>query len=241
MSARYAELDWQQTPMGAISLRRRRHPLLDVEVFEAKLDDEHLMSTLFTDAEEALARLGLTELTDEREGIDVLVGGLGLGYTAVAALEDARVRHLVVVEALQPVIDWHHRGLLPLSAQLLSDDRTQLLCSDFFHLTDDAALAATNPGRRRYDAVLVDIDHTPTHVLHPSHARFYTPDGLARLRGQIAPGGVFGLWSDGDPDPRFLDVLAACFAGAVAERVEFANPLTRGISASTVYLARVSS
>ena len=59
MSARFEELDWRETPMGAISLRRRREPALDVDVFEARLDDDFLMSSLFTVAEVELARLGL--------------------------------------------------------------------------------------------------------------------------------------------------------------------------------------
>ncbi len=237
MSARFAELDWQQTPIGAVSLRRRIDPALGVEVFEAKLDDEYLMSTLFTDVEQALARVGLAELEPDRAPLDVLVGGLGLGYTAVAGLEDTRVRHLVVLDALQPVIDWHRRELLPLSPQLVADERAHLVCGDFFQLTAAGQLADTNPAGRCYDAILVDIDHTPTHLLHPSHASFYSTQGLARLRDQLAPGGVFGLWSDGAADDDFLDVLGAVFATARAERVEFANPLTRGTSASTLYLA----
>ena len=94
MSARFEELDWRETPMGAISLRRRREPQLGVDVFEAKLDDDFLMSSLFVVAEVELARLGLAALPGER--LDVLVGGLGLGYTAVTALEDPRVGSLVV-------------------------------------------------------------------------------------------------------------------------------------------------
>ena len=111
MSARFEELDWRETPMGAISLRRRREPQLGVDVFEAKLDDDFLMSSLFVVAEVELARLGLAALPGER--LDVLVGGLGLGYTAVTALEDPRVGSLVVLEALPEVVGWHERGLLP--------------------------------------------------------------------------------------------------------------------------------
>ena len=83
MSARFEELAWRETPMGEISLRRRREPTLDVDVYEVKLGDEYLMSSLFTVAEEELARLGLAAHAGDR--LDVLVGGLGLGYTAVAA------------------------------------------------------------------------------------------------------------------------------------------------------------
>src|SRR3954468_1107847 len=107
--ARFEELAWRQTPIGEISLRRRRDPRLEVDIYEVKLGDEFLMSSLFTVAEIELARLGLAAANGEQ--LDVLVGGLGLGYTAQAALADPRVVSVVVVDALLPVIEWHQRGL----------------------------------------------------------------------------------------------------------------------------------
>jgi spermidine synthase len=235
MSARFEELDWQETPMGEISLRRRREPTRDVDVFEVKLDDEFLMSSLFTVAETELSRLGLAAL--DGDGIDVLVGGLGLGYTAVAALEDARVASLTVVEALPQVVDWHERGLLPVSALLMSDDRATLVTADFF--TTIGAGRSVDPvhPERAYDAVLVDIDHSPRHVLHVSHAVFYSAAGLRRMKRRIRPGGVFALWSDDPPDDDFVGLLAGEFADVDAHVVTFDNFLTGGTSANTVYVA----
>ena len=71
MSARFEELGWQQTPMGVISLRRRFDPTVRADVFEVKLDDEHLMSSLFTVAEKELARLALARTPGE--DLDVVV------------------------------------------------------------------------------------------------------------------------------------------------------------------------
>ena len=88
MSAAFEELDYCPTPIGALTLRRRRDLKLNVDVFEIKLGDESLMSSLFTASEIALARLGLAELGDGGP-FDVVVGGLGLGYTANAVLENA--------------------------------------------------------------------------------------------------------------------------------------------------------
>jgi hypothetical protein len=85
--------------------------------------------------------------------------------------------------------------------------------------------------------VLLDIDHTPRHVLHPSHAAFYTPAGLQALHGHLHPGGVFALWSDDPPDDDFLTLLRAEFGAVEAHVVSFANPLTGGTSANTVYVA----
>ena len=132
----FEELAFEQTPMGELTLRRRFEPAADAEVFEVKLGDEYLMSSLFTVAEEALADLGLAAIDTPVAGEewDVLVGGLGLGYTAVAALRDRRVRSLSVVDALPQVIHWHSRQLLPVSAELVDDTRTRLAHVDFFAL-----------------------------------------------------------------------------------------------------------
>jgi spermidine synthase len=234
MSRRFEELDWQQTPMGEVSLRRRLDPQLRVDVFEVKLGEEFLMSSLFPVAEIELARLGLAAASGTE--LDVVVGGLGLGYTAVTALGDDRVRSMTVVEALPAVISWHERRLLPDVAGLTADPRTRLVHGDFF------ALAAGEQGfgthmPERVHAVLLDIDHTPRHVLHPSHAAFYTADGLRALRNLLHPGGVFALWSDDPPDEAFLELLRAEFTTAHGHVVPFANPLTGGTSANSVCVA----
>ena len=235
MALRFEEIDWQETPMGPISLRRRVEPSLQVDVYEVKLGDEFLMSSLFTVAEVELARLGLAEIAGEE--LDVLVGGLGLGYTAVTALADPRVRSLTVVEALPQVIDWHQRQLLPDAAGLTSDPRTRLVRGDFFGLVRDRA-GFGEGAPERVHALLLDIDHTPRHVLHPSHADFYTADGLRALRRHLHPEGVFALWSDDPPEDAFMSVLSGAFPAASAHVVSFPNPLTGGESANTVYVAR---
>jgi spermidine synthase len=221
--------------MGDISLRRRRDPASGEDVHEVKLGDDFLMSSLFTEGEIALARLGLAELPGE--GLDVAVGGLGLGYTAAAALDDPRVGSLVVVEAIAEVIEWHTEHLVPLGARLTSDDRCRLVHGDFFALaagTDGLDPAA--PGRR-FHAVLLDVDHSPQHVLHPRHAALYRPEGLRRLADHLHPGGVFALWSNDPPSEEFTARLGSTFAIAAAHNIEFANPLQDRTAANTVYLA----
>lgn len=233
----FAELDYQPTPIGALALRRRRDPALGGrEVFEVKLDDDFLMSSLFTEGEVALAELGLNALS--AADADVVVGGLGLGYTAAAALEHPATRSLRVIEALDAVIGWHRRGLVPLGPRLAEDPRCTLAQGDFFRLAaSPAGLDPAAPGRR-FHAVLVDIDHSPRHLLHPDHAPFYEPDGLRRLKTLLHPEGVFALWSNDPPDARFEAALAATFALARSHVVAFANPYTGGESANTIYVAR---
>jgi len=231
MIARFEELDWQQTRMGELTLRRRADPETGELIYEVKLKDEYLMSSLFTVAEEELARLGLAA-ADGGE-LDVLVGGLGLGYTAATALHDGRVRRLDVIDALPAVIGWHERELLPVSAQLVGDPRASLVLGDFFAVVR----RAPEPEDARYDVILLDVDHSPRHTLDPSHADLYTAAGLESLARHLTDGGVFALWSDDPPDDVFMTVLSSVLDGAVAHVVAFDNRLTGGTSSNTVYVA----
>lgn len=227
MVARFEELDWQDTPLGEISLRRRYDLMVKADVYEVKLGDEYLMSSLFTSAERALATLALATL--DGQGLRVLVGGLGLGYTAHAALADSRVTDLTVAEAALPVLEWHRRELLPETNGLASDPRCSLVHEDFFRLVRD------EPGDR-YNAILLDIDHTPRHVLHPSHEAFYTVPGVQTLSRHLSDGGVFGLWSDDPPDDEFLAVLGQVFTETSTHVITFTNPIAGGESSNTIYV-----
>ncbi len=234
MSARFQELDWRPTPLGELVLRRRRDPLDGKDIYEIKLGGEFLMSSLFTVAEEELSRLALAELPGT--GLDVVVGGLGLGYTALAVLENQDVRSLVVIDALGEVIEWHERGLIPAGATLAADPRCELVKGDFFALMRSPE--GLVPGRL-FHAIVVDIDHSPRHLLHPGNADFYEPAGLRRIAALLHPGGVFALWSNDPPDEEFTAALAGAFVDVRAEVVSFANPLQDREATNTVYLAKV--
>ncbi|WP_149182763.1 spermidine synthase [Streptomyces sp. TRM49041] len=240
MSVRFQEIDWRPTPIGEISLRRRRDPASGDDVYEVKLGDEFLMSSLFTEGEVALARLGLAGLPDPASPLDVAVGGLGLGYTARAVLDDPRVRSLVVVEALGEVVDWHERHLVPLGAGLATDARCRFVHGDFFSMVGGTVgLDPEQPGRR-FHAVLLDIDHSPRHVLHPGNAALYRPAGLRALADRLHSGGVFALWSNDPPDEEFGAALAEVFTETAAHVVSFPNPLQGGTASNTVYVARAA-
>jgi spermidine synthase len=240
MSLPYEELDYRNTPMGALILRRRTLPAGGEDVFEVKLGDDFLMSSQHTAGEIALATLGLNAC--EHHAPDVVVGGLGLGYTAMAALEhEKRVGSLTVIETFAEVIDWHQRRLVPLGGALSADARCRFVQADFF-----ALLSADKPGfdpndpERRFHAVLLDIDHSPGGVLAPSHAAFYTEAGLTRLAAQLHDGGVFALWSNEPPESDFLRVLERVFPTAAAHVVEFPSALRDRVVVNTVYVARTA-
>jgi spermidine synthase len=206
-----------------------------IDVYEVKLGEAFLMSSLFHEVEEKLAHLGLGELKGERW--DVVVGGLGLGYTAAATLEHSEVGSLLIVDALRPVIEWHRRGLVPLGRTLTGDPRCRMVQADFFESAQSAAGFDPEQLGRKFHAVLLDIDHSPRNLLHPRNAAFYKVDGLRALATHLHPGGIFALWSDDPPDEEFMELLGTAFATARAHEVTFPNPLTEAESASTVYVA----
>jgi len=234
VSRLFQELDRQVTPIGEISLRRRLEPTLQIDVFEVKIGEDGLMSSLITDGEEAVATLGLAATSNDP--LDVVVGGLGLGYTARSALDDPRVRSLSVVDALAPVIDWHRRHLVPLGESLVNDERCTLVHGDFFELAS-RGLDVGGDAPPTFDAVLVDIDHSPRHLLDPRNATFYEPAGIERLSGCLSPGGVFSLWSNDPPDGEYVAALEAVFDRVAAEVVTFPNVLTGLDTSSTIYVA----
>ncbi len=240
MTPLFEELDYWPTPIGAVTLRRRQDPALGGEVYEIKLRDEFLMSSAFTASEIALARLGLAalEAPADGRGLDIVVGGLGLGYTAKAVLEDARVASLAVVHYLEPVIEWHRTGLLPLGPDLTGDERCHFIQGDFFAMASSLTGFDPEIPGRQFDAILLDIDHSPEALLDARSTSFYRPDGLLELAAHLAPGGIFGLWSNDKPDAAFTARLKEAFAEAWAEPVTFENPLQGIPFTQTVYLAR---
>ena len=240
MTLDFEELDYQETPLGAISLRRRADLKLEGEiVYEVKLGDEFLMSSLFTTAEIQLARLGLAAL--EGAGLDIVIGGLGLGYTAAAALEATSVRSLKVIEVMEPVIDWHRRGLVPLGKTLLSDPRCTLVHADFFEWASSSGGVFDRAAPTRLvHGVLLDIDHSPSQWLAPGNSAFYSVPGLQSLADKLHPGGIFGLWSNDPPDAEFTRLLDAVFRSSESHVVTFLNRYSGGESSNTIYLAHKS-
>lgn len=230
------ELGYEKTPLGDLTLRRRVETLLGNRVvFEVKLGDEYLMSSLFTEAEQQLATLGLAPLSGE---LDVVIGGLGLGYTAAEALKNELVSRLLVIDLFQPVIDWHRAGLVPNGDVLTSDARCELRQGDFFALAR-TGFDAEAPSRK-FDAVLLDIDHSPKHFLDDSNGSFYTAEGFAAVRDQLKPNGTFALWSDDPASDEFTGHLSSIFGSATAHKVEFPNPYTGSVSVNCVYVAQKS-
>lgn len=235
MNALFEELDYRPSPIGALSLRRRRRTVDADDIYEIKLDEGYLMSSLFTAGEIALAERALQGLTAPE--LSVVVGGLGLGYTAKAALDHPSVRKLLVVEAIPEVVEWHEKALLPLGKDIATDRRTKFVVGNFFDMAAPGGCFEPQDPLRQYHAILVDIDHSPRHLLHPGNAGFYEVAGLLAVSDKLLPGGVFALWSTEAPDEAFTQRLRVAFPSVRAEVVKFDNPYQDRPATNTIYIA----
>ncbi|WP_249702339.1 hypothetical protein [Altererythrobacter sp. KTW20L] len=232
----FEEIAWEQTPIGELILRRRRLQADGEDIWEIKLNDGYLMSSQFVDGEIALAEMALALAGGD--ALDVVVGGLGLGYTAEAVLRDPRVGQLVVIELIPEVIAWHHQRLLPLGEAVAGDPRCTLRQGDFFAL-------AVRPGGfheadpdRLHDAILIDIDHSTTHFIDDASAGFYSEAAIAALVAKLKPGGIFALWSTDAEDPAFVAALRRILHEVQVERVEFDTPYRESPAFNLIYLGR---
>jgi spermidine synthase len=222
-------LAYEDTPLGPLCLRRRT--LLSspgTVVTEITLDHAFLMSSYSTASERALAAVAL-EMHGGTE-LRVMIGGLGLGHTAHAALESSRVGRVEVMELLPQVIAWLQRGLLPLSGALLEDPRFVPVAGDVY-----ARLAA--PPAQRSDLILIDVDHSPEQRLGKDNAAFYTEAGLTSAREHLAPGGILGVWSYAESS-EFSRALRQVFATVRVEPVTSFNELADEETTDWLFFAR---
>lgn len=207
-------LAYDETPLGMLYLRRRE--LLNepgTVVTEVTLNHEFLMSSLHTDSERALASVALE--MNEEQNLNVMIGGLGLGYTAAEILKSPRVSTVGVIEFLPQVISWLDEGLVPLSESLKGDSRLEVVQGDVYQI-----LAA--PPCALYDLILIDVDHSPDEHLNGANSAFYTKDGLEHAKQHLTDTGILGIWSFAESSP-FVDALRAVFREVRVEPVTFEN------------------
>ena len=222
-------LAYSDSPIGAICLRRRE--LLagpGTIVTEITLDHMLLMSSHHTESERALSSRALARHSGTH-GLRVLVGGLGLGYTAQEALRSDAVTRVDVVEFLPQVISWMKRGLVPLSNELNSDPRYSVIEGDVYSM-----LAA--PPELLYDLVLIDVDHSPEEPLAKANSAFYTEAGLRSAKQHLRPRGVLGVWSYAG-NSSFADAIRAVFPHGEIAPVAFDNELTGKEETNWLFLA----
>ena len=222
-------LAYEPSPLGLLCLRRREvlsQP--GTIVTEVTLNHEFLMSSLYTDSERALARLAIE--MHSGDDLQVLVGGLGLGYTAREALLSDRVARVEVVELLPQVIDWLASGLVPLSSELRDERRLVVTQGDVYR-------RLTGPPDDLFDVILIDVDHSPEERLGEESVSFYTKQGLLAARRHLAADGVLAVWSYAESSP-FADALHAVFEHVRIEPVTYDNRLTDQQRTDWLFFAR---
>jgi spermidine synthase len=222
-------LAYEDTPLGPLCLRRRELlSLPGTVVTEVTLNHAFLMSSYNTASERVLARIALE--MHAGTGLSVLVGGLGLGYTAHAALASARVARTVVVEFLPQVIEWLERDLVPLAPALRADPRFTTVVGDVY------ARLAAGPVET-FDLILIDVDHAPDDQLSGANDVFYTEAGLKGASRHLAADGILGVWSYAE-NPAFSGALRRVFRDVRVEPVTFYNELIDEETTDWLFFAR---
>ncbi len=204
-------------------------------ITEVTLNHEFLMSSFLTDSERALANRGLARAivgVDANCGNDmrVMVGGLGLGYTAAEVLKSTRVGFVEVVEFLPEVIGWTQDGLTPLSDVLQSDQRLSISPGDIY-----ARLA--EPATEAFALIIIDVDHSPEDVLGEQSREFYSRAGLQAAMKHLVPGGVLGIWSYAEDSP-LLAVMQGIFDDVEVEQVTAWNELIHENNTDWLFFGR---
>jgi SAM-dependent methyltransferase len=221
-------LAYESTPLGELCLRRRE--LLSrpgTLITEITLDHELLMTSYNTVSERALVQEALARHSGR--DLSVLVGGLGLGYTASEALQSAQVKRVVVIELLPEVIGFLRDGLIPLSTELVAQTRLDVREGDLY------ATLRGSPGER-WDLVLIDVDHSPEEPLGGANESFYSESGLAQAKQHLAPGGILAVWSYAESSP-FVEALRASFECVEVVPVSFENDLVDERDTDWLFLA----
>ena len=218
-------LERVETERGELVLRRRETDRGD-SVFEIISNGVFLMASTNTYSARQLSFLALDRVLDQ-EGLRVLIGGLGIGYTLQAALEQSRVAQVEVVEVEQHIVEWAGAYFGPLNGEALLDSRVKVIVANLATYLFKAT--------GTYNAILLDIDNGPTWLVFEENEQVYGRPALERIRSLLAPGGALGVWA-AEPAPDFYRDLKRTFSWA--DKVEVFEQDERGRDVEyVIYLA----
>jgi spermidine synthase len=186
----WVQLDTSAIPGEQDALRLMRRG----DEFSIVVGTIELMNNRLSGSEKALATLTCDRLRDPSRA-QILIGGLGMGFTLRAALDglgpDARV---VVAELVPAVAAWARGPLSHMFAGSLDDPRVELRVEDVGRVIQ--------AGPAHYDAILLDVDNGPEGLTQRANDRLYDIWGLKRARFALKESGVLAVWS-GNPDRKF--------------------------------------
>lgn len=196
-----------ESPRGEIVLRERRDhdagPNAPV-VLELRVNGVFVMDTLETSSERGLATAALKQVERPR---NVVVGGLGLGFTVHELLADKRVEKLVVVEIEDALVQWMRDGTVPHGPSYLADERVTVMTADI-----RVAMAEATPAA--YDLILLDVDNGPGFLVYDDNEAIYQGEFLGRVRDALRPGGAVVIWSAAE-SPRLQAEMQDVFGNVV--------------------------
>ena len=169
--------------------------------FSIRTGGTELMNSRLHGSERALAELTCRRIK-RKSGLRILVGGLGMGYTLAAALDQSKSDALVTVSELIPaVVKWNREHLGHLTGTPLNDPR---VC------VEEEDVAETIRRRKSaWDAILLDVDNGPAGLTRKANDRLYGSSGLRMSFSALRPGGILGVWSSGS-DEAFTHRLKQC-------------------------------
>ncbi len=166
--------------------------------YSIRVNGSEVMNSRAHGSEDALAELACAKIAD-RPCPRVLVGGLGMGYTAAAALcrlgAESRV---VVAELLPAVVKWNRGPLGVLAGYPLQDQRVTVREVDIALILKEE--------RKAYDAILLDVDNGPKSLIRDDNIWLYTRAGLEAAFLALRPAGVLAIWS-ASPEAAFTKRL----------------------------------
>ena len=198
----YVEIARAESERGELVLRERKENGAP-SVLELRVNGRFVMDTFETTTEQALADAALDLVEEPR---DVLVGGLGLGFTMHRVLADTRVERCSVVELEPALVEWMRDGTIPHGPAMLADERANPVVADIAAAVGEAPEAS-------YDLVLLDVDNGPRNLVHQHNADLYEPPFLGEVRRMLRPGGAVAIWS-ADPSPELEATLEQVFGNS---------------------------
>src|SRR6266404_1407667 len=186
----WLQIDTARVPGADVELRLMQRGA----EFSMRLGQNELMSSRLSGSEEALATLACRRIEAVKRP-NLLIGGLGMGFTLRAALAvlgtDARI---TVAELVPAVIAWARGPMANIFADSLDDPRASILNADVIEVIRSHPSA--------FDAILLDVDNGPEGLIRKANDALYTLKGLKAIRQALRRGGVLAVWSSG-PDPLF--------------------------------------
>lgn len=163
--------------------------------YVVRVRGETLMSARMSGSEQAMATL-VSQAGKLGGAARVLVGGLGMGFTLRAVLDQAAPSTKIeVIELLADVVAWNRGPLASLAQHPLDDPRVDVRMGDLLDYLSGLTSVSGGGGAGGFDAILLDIDNGPEAFTVRGNDRLYQYAGLALLRGALRDGGVIVLWS----------------------------------------------